>query len=168
MPQKDGRPDWWWVGRNFPRISRNSRTNPWELTGPSFCAVIAAKDGLLSGPFPVPISRMAKCDINEAFLFAIMTQIEGRPDCWRVGRNSPSISRKSRTGRWGLAGPSFWDLIAAKGGLFQGSFFSPISRWLKWDKDGEFAIMVRKEGRLDRWRVGRNFPRISRKSRTSP
>ena len=37
-----GRPDWWWIGRDFPTIFRKSRTNRWELTGPSCRAPFAA------------------------------------------------------------------------------------------------------------------------------
>ena len=168
--QKGSRPDWRWVGRNFPRISQKSRTDHWELTGPSFWDLIAAKSGLFPGPLPSAISRRVKCDKNEAFLFALRFQKEGRPD-WRwVGRNFHRIARKSRTITWALTGPYFWTLISAKDGPFFGPFLSPISGWLKCDKNEAFlfAIMAQKDGRPDWWWVGRNFPRISRKSRTNP
>ena len=42
--RKEGLPDWRRIGRDFPRIARKSRTNHWELMGPSSCALIAAKD----------------------------------------------------------------------------------------------------------------------------
>ena len=34
--QKEGRPDWWRIGRGFPTIVRKSRTNRWELTAAFF------------------------------------------------------------------------------------------------------------------------------------
>ena len=42
--QKGGLPDWWWVGRDFPRVSRKSRTNHWALTVPDYLGLIAAKN----------------------------------------------------------------------------------------------------------------------------
>ena len=90
--------------------------------GPSLWSLIAAKDGLFSGPFRIPISGWLKCDKSEAFLFSILPQKEGLPD-WRwVGRNFPMVPQKSRTNHWGLTGPSLWALIAAKNGLFSGPF----------------------------------------------
>ena len=50
--QKEGRPDWRWVGQYSPTIARKSRTNHWGLTGPSFWALIAAKDIIFSDAFP--------------------------------------------------------------------------------------------------------------------
>ena len=50
--RKEGPPDWWWVGRDFPKIPRCSRPDNWELTGPSFWALLAAKDSLFSEPLP--------------------------------------------------------------------------------------------------------------------
>ena len=64
---------------------------------------------------------------NEACVAPISAQKGGLPD-WRwVGRDFPIVVRKSRTNRWGLKGPYFWNLIEAKDGLFSES---PPSRYL--------------------------------------
>ena len=44
--------DWRWAGRDFARIARKSRTNHWELEGPSFWTIIAPNAIPLSGRFP--------------------------------------------------------------------------------------------------------------------
>ena len=44
MAQKEGRPDWRWVGRDFPRVFRISRANHWGLTEPDYWALSAAKN----------------------------------------------------------------------------------------------------------------------------
>ena len=50
--QKAGRPDRWWVGRDFPRVVCESRTDRWALTGSSYCGIIEAMDSLFSESFP--------------------------------------------------------------------------------------------------------------------
>ena len=52
---KEGRPYWWWIGRDFPRISRISRTDRWELTAPYFPTLIAAKNASFFGDFRRPV-----------------------------------------------------------------------------------------------------------------
>ena len=49
--QIEGRQAWWRIGRDFPMIARESRTNHWGLTGPSFCTIIEANDGPFSDQF---------------------------------------------------------------------------------------------------------------------
>ena len=49
--QKEGRPDWRRIGRDFPMLSRKSMTNLWELTGPDFWDLIADKDTSFSVHF---------------------------------------------------------------------------------------------------------------------
>ena len=49
--QKEGRPDWRWVGRDFPMIFRKSRTDRWELTVADYWAIIAAKNASFTGHF---------------------------------------------------------------------------------------------------------------------
>ena len=51
MAQKEGRPDWRRVGRDFPMNFRESRNNRW-VGVPSFGALIAAKDDIFSDPPP--------------------------------------------------------------------------------------------------------------------
>ena len=54
--QKGGRPDWRQIGRDIPRISRETRISHWELAAPSFCGLIAAENSL----FPRLIRRLAR------------------------------------------------------------------------------------------------------------
>ena len=108
--------------------------------------------------FPIPISRWLKCDKNEAFVLAIRVSEEGIRD-WRVGRNFPRTPQKSRTNPWELTGPSFWTLIAAKDGLFPGSFSRPISGWLKCDKNDAFLFAIRAQKEVAR--VGGGLVAIS-------
>ena len=49
--KKEGPADLRWVGRDFPRISRKSRTNRWELTLPDYWALIVAKNASFFGDF---------------------------------------------------------------------------------------------------------------------
>ena len=105
MAQKEGRPDWLWVGRDFPRTSRKYRTNNWALTATSLCTLVAAKDGLFSVPFP---SRY-RIEENEASLAAIMVQKEDFPD-WRfywprLPHDCPEIAPQSL----GINGALFLD-----------------------------------------------------------
>ena len=51
--QKDGCVDRRRVGRYFHMVGRKSRTDYWELTGPSFGAIIGTKHSLFSDPFPL-------------------------------------------------------------------------------------------------------------------
>ena len=53
--QKEGRPDCWWVGRDFLMIFRISWANPWELTVPDYWDLIAAKNASFSGHFERPV-----------------------------------------------------------------------------------------------------------------
>ena len=46
-----GRPDWWWVGRNFPRIFPKSWTDRWELMVPVFRTLIAARNATFFDDF---------------------------------------------------------------------------------------------------------------------
>ena len=46
--QKEGRPDWRWLCRDFPMISRKSMTDLWELIAPYFWALIADRGILKS------------------------------------------------------------------------------------------------------------------------
>ena len=47
--QKEGLPDGWRVGRDFPQIFRRSRANRWELTAPDYWALIEAKNASFFG-----------------------------------------------------------------------------------------------------------------------
>ena len=51
MAQKEGRPDGWWIGRDFPTIFRKLWANHWELTVPDFRTLIAARNASVSGHF---------------------------------------------------------------------------------------------------------------------
>ena len=42
--QEEGRADWRWVGRDFPRISRKSMANLWEIIVAYFCALIEDRE----------------------------------------------------------------------------------------------------------------------------
>ena len=44
MVQKEGPPNWRWVGRDFRRIFRKSMANRWGLAVPDFRTLIAAKN----------------------------------------------------------------------------------------------------------------------------
>ena len=44
MVQKEGLPNWRWIGRDFRMIFRKSMTNRWGLTAPDFRSLIAAKN----------------------------------------------------------------------------------------------------------------------------
>ena len=44
---KEGRPDWWRVGRAFPMIFRILRADRWELTVPYFRIPVEAKNAPL-------------------------------------------------------------------------------------------------------------------------
>ena len=72
----------------------------------------------ISGVISRPISGRLKCAENEASLAAIRGQNVGLPDCWRVGRNFPRISLKSRTDRWELMAPDSRSLISARNASF--------------------------------------------------
>ena len=50
--QKEGLPDWWRIGHDFPTIVRGYRADRWELTAPSSWAVISDKDIPYSESFP--------------------------------------------------------------------------------------------------------------------
>ena len=71
-----------------------------------------------------------------------------------------------RTDHWGLTVPYFWTLISAKNASFFGDFRRPgIEVGNGSGNEASLAaIMAHKEGRPDWWRVGRDFPRISRES----
>ena len=112
---------WRRIARDFPRNFRESRTNRWELTGPSFWTLIAAKDI----PFPTQpsaISGRLKCATNEAPISAIRGQKDGRPDWWWIGHDPPMISHSARTDHWELTKPPPWALIAAKDSPFSVQF----------------------------------------------
>ena len=47
--QNEGLPDWSWGGRDFPRISRKSRTDHWELMAPDYLALITAGNASFFG-----------------------------------------------------------------------------------------------------------------------
>ena len=111
--QGEGRPNWRWVGNDFPMVVRKLRTDRREFTDPSSWGLIAAK-GVL---FPRPISDRVKCAKIEASLSEISSQTDGRPDFRRVGRYFPRIGRKFRTNRWELTAPSFSSIIAANDSL---------------------------------------------------
>ena len=57
---REGLPVWWRVGRDPPMINRESRTTRWELTDPSFWAIIEATDSLFSATpkFDIRVSKM--------------------------------------------------------------------------------------------------------------
>ena len=80
-------------------------------------------DWPISGAISSPTSgRLKYTKKNDASLSAIRGQKEGPPDWRRAGRDFPRVARKSRTAHWGLEGPSFWALIAAKDSLFLDPF----------------------------------------------
>ena len=120
--RKEGLPDWWWVGRDFPMISRKSWTNHWELTVPDYRPLIEAENASFSGHFGRSGIGRGNDSENEASLAAIGGQKEGRPDWWWVGRDFPIISRKSRTDHCELRVPDYWDLIADANASFSGHF----------------------------------------------
>ena len=66
----------------------------------------------------MPISEWLKCAKIEASQAAIRAQIDGLPDCWWVGRDIPTIGRKSRISHWELMGPSSFTIIPAKDIIF--------------------------------------------------
>ena len=51
-PRQGGRPDSRRIGRDFTRVARETRPFRWELTGPSFWPIIAAKGLIFSDPVP--------------------------------------------------------------------------------------------------------------------
>ena len=59
---------------------------------------------------------------NEASLAEIGDQKEGRPDGRGIGRDFPTIVRKSWTNQWELPVPDARSLIAAKNASFFGDF----------------------------------------------
>ena len=97
-----------------------------------------------------------------------MFQNEGRQDWWRAGRDFPMIFQKSQTDHWELMVSDFWTVIAAKNASILGDFRAAR----KWSRNGPgneaslAAIRFQNEGRQDRRRVSRDFPRISQESRT--
>ena len=54
MVQNVGLPDWRLLGRNFPRIFRESRTNHWELMVPDFWTLITDTNAPFFGYFRRP------------------------------------------------------------------------------------------------------------------
>ena len=56
MGQKEGRPDGWRVGRDFPMVARESRASRWGLTVPDFRALIAAKNASFLAVLGDPLS----------------------------------------------------------------------------------------------------------------
>ena len=98
--RKEGRPDWWRIGLNLPRIPRKSRTNHWEFTGPSFWALIAARDGIFPGAILHPdIAVAIMFQKNEAYLAAIMGPERGSPGIVagrsQFSQNLPEITDQS-------------------------------------------------------------------------
>ena len=89
MGREEGLAECRWVGRDVPRITRKSRTVRWQLTVPSFLAVISAKNSLFPGLFPSRFRIDSNCARIEASLAAIGAQKEVRPDWRRIGRDSP-------------------------------------------------------------------------------
>ena len=87
----------------------------------------------------------------------------------QTGGDFPMIFRKSRTDHWELKVPDFRTLIAAKNASFSG-YFKRSCIWVEMDPKNEAslaAIRGQNVGIPD-WRlVGRNFPRIFRKSWTN-
>ena len=59
MAPKYGRPDCWWVGRDFPRIARRSWANHWELTVPDFWTLIADRNASFLAILGDPVSGVA-------------------------------------------------------------------------------------------------------------
>ena len=51
MEKKEGIPAWRRIGHEFSRIALKSRANHWELTVPSYWALIAARGSLFPGHF---------------------------------------------------------------------------------------------------------------------
>ena len=88
-----GRSDWWWIGRNFPRIFRKSWADRWELMVPVFRTLIADRDASFFGDFREVRYWGRNGSGNEASLAATRVQIVGRPDWWWVGRDFPRIFR---------------------------------------------------------------------------
>ena len=158
---KEGRPDWWWVGRDSPMIFREMRTDHWGLTVPYFPTLIAAKNSPFFGDFRRAGIEVGNGSGNEASIAAFMAHKEGRPDWWRAGRDFPWISRILRTDRWGLTMPYFRALISAKNASFCVDFTRPGIGW-KWLRNAESLSALTPQGRPDWRRVDRDFPRISR------
>ena len=138
MVQREGLPDWWRIGREFPTIFRKSRTDRWELTGIPSPPLIANTDTPLS-EFPIPITDRLKCAMEEASLFALRAQKEGLPDWWRIGRDFRMSFRRSMTARWELTAPSFWTLIADGDSLLSAVLTDWFSRWLSVRASGQSA-----------------------------
>ena len=69
--QNVGRPEWWWVGRNFPRISLTSRADHWGLTVPDSRALIADKNASFPGHFRRSGIGVIMAQGNEESLTAI-------------------------------------------------------------------------------------------------
>ena len=62
------------------------------------------------------------CAKIEASIAAIRAQIERRPDRWWVGRDCPTVVRKSRANCCGLTVPASCTIIAARDSLFPDPF----------------------------------------------
>ena len=159
MAQKEGLPEWWWVGRDFPRIFRELRTNRWELTAPDFWTIIAATNSSFLAILGDPVSGR-KWIRNEEFLAAIRAQNAGRSDWRRTGRNFPMIFRESRADHCELTAPGCRTLITARNASFFVDFRA-VRYWCRYGAGYEeslAAIRVQNVGRPDWWRIGRNSP----------
>ena len=109
MAQMDGRPEWWWVGHDFARISLESRTANWQLTGSSFWNLIAAIDASIFGPFSPPRKWIWYSYGNRLSSSAIRAKKPGGPERRQAGDGFPQD-------RPGIAGHS----MAINGDVFLG------------------------------------------------
>ena len=92
------------MGRDIPRAARKSRAAHWQLTGPSFGALIAAKDASILDHSSRPDIGLQTTRGRRQSLSAIRAQTEGRPGRRFLGRDFPAIARESRIAQWRLAG----------------------------------------------------------------
>ena len=128
--QKEGRSDWCWVGRDFPRAPLKPWADRCGLTAPDFRTQIPDKNASFSGHFERS-GDGAGMDLETRHSYPRLWVGKGRSDSRRSGRDFPMIVRKSWTNRWELTVPSFRNLIADKHASFSRHFERSGDGW-KW------------------------------------
>ena len=105
------------IGGGLAAIAPGSSGNRGPIVGDEAAPFLGPNRGLgtpIFGPITGPISDRLKGAKIEASRSAIRARKEGRPDCWRVGRDFPRTFRGYRADRWRLTGSSFWTIISDK------------------------------------------------------
>ena len=142
-------------------ICRKLRQIHLQLTAPSIWYLNAAMDASMLAQLYAPRYRGGGGSENRLFLASIRVRKEGHLDRWGFGRDLSRVCLKLRNVRWELTG--FY--LGPKRG-YECLNFGLLIRTLvvawKWLRNmiSLASIMVRKEGRLERRWIGRNFPVI--------